>query len=328
MSIVSRCRYAVLACLLAQLPVAQSQSAAVPSTYPSEPVRMIVGWPAGGASDTVARVIANAMGESLGQQIVVDNRPGASSNIGSELAARAKPDGYTIMLATGGSHGVNSALYRKLNFDPIKDFAPIGMISTSSSILVVPANSPYQTLGQLLAKARAQPRQLNYGTAGNGSSGHMATTMLQQRAGIEVTHIPYKGGAPAMTDLMGGQLDFMLDSGVIPLVKSGKLRALAIAAPHRLAALSNVPTFAEAGVASMETNWWTGLVAPAGTPRPVLERLHNALDVALSSPDVQRRLLEFGAVADRRGLDDFWSYVQQQMPEVAAMVKATGAQLD
>lgn len=306
---------------MAFTPMVQAQSR-------TEPIHMVVGWPAGSASDTVARVISNAMAGVLGRPIVIDNRPGAGGNIGTEVAARAKPDGNTILLATGASHGVNPALYRKLGYDAIKDFAPVGMISSSASVLIVPESSPLHSVKELIAKAQAEPGKLNYGSAGNGSSGHMAGAMLQQLAKFDATHVPYKGGAPAMTDLMGGQLDFMLDSGAIPLVKSGKLRALAVAAPKRLAALPDVPTFAEAGVPNFDTNWWYGIVAPAGTPRSVLEQLHSALEKSLQTAEVQRRLSELGGTADPGGIDDFWTYVQQQMPKVAAMVKASGARLD
>ncbi len=258
------CLASLAAILLPSIGSAQDRS--------TDPIHLIVGWPAGGASDTVARVIATAMSSALNRSIVINNYPGAGGNIGTEMAARAKPDGNTILLATGASHGINPALYRRIGYDPIKDFAPVGMICSSASVLIVADGSPLHSVKDLIATGRAQPGKLNYGSAGNGSSGHIAGAMLQQVAGFEATHVPYKGGAPAMTDLIGGRLDFMLDSGAIPLIKSGKLHALAVAAPKRLAALPNVPTFAEAGVAGFETNWWYGLVAPAGTPRAVLDQ--------------------------------------------------------
>lgn len=189
------------------------------------PITLIVGWPAGGPSDNVARLAATRMSEALGQPITIDNRAGAGGNLGSDAAARARPDGNTIMLATVASHGLNSALYAKLNHDPLKDFAPIGMITTSPSVLLVPVDSPLRSVQDLLAAARARPGQLNYGSGGVGSSQHLAGASFKQLTGVDVTHIPYKGTAPAMTDLMAGRVDFVLTTGAIPFIRSGKLRA-------------------------------------------------------------------------------------------------------
>ncbi len=231
-------------------------------------------------------------------------------------------------MATGASHGINPALYGKLGYDPIKDFAPVGIISSSASVLLVPAKSPYKTAGELLADLRARPGKLNYGSAGNGSSGHMAAARLQKLTGLEALHVPFKGGAPAMTALIGGQIDFMLDSGAMAQIKSGQLRALAVAAPKRLAPLPGVPTFGELGVTGFDTNWWYGVVAPAGTPRPVLDKLNAALNTAMSAPDLQQKLTDFGAIAEHGTVDGFWAFVQQQMPVMAELVRTTGARID
>ncbi|WP_373789347.1 Bug family tripartite tricarboxylate transporter substrate binding protein, partial [Delftia acidovorans] len=231
------------------------------------PITLIVGWPAGGPSDNVARLAATRMSEALGQPITIDNRAGAGGNLGSDAAARARPDGNTIMLATVASHGLNSALYARLNHDPLKDFAPIGMITTSPSVLLVPVASPLRSVNDLLEAARARPGQLNYGSGGVGSSQHLAGASFKQLTGVDVTHIPYKGTAPAMTDLMAGRVDFVLTTGAIPFIRSGKLRALAVASRQRLPALPDVPTFEEAGVKGFYTDTWYGLVAPGGTPR-------------------------------------------------------------
>ena len=215
------------------------------------------------------------MSEILGQPFIIDNRAGAGGNIGSDLAAKAKPDGYTIMLATSSSHGLNSALYSHLGYRPIEDFAPIGFISTSPGTLLVPTASPFKSVADLVAAAKARPGTLNYGSAGIGSSQHLAAAGFKTAAGIDVAHIPFKGTAPAIADLMAGRVDFVITTGAVTFVRSGKLRALAVAAHQRLKALPDVPTFEEAGMKGFTTDSWYGLVAPAGTPAPVLQALEH-----------------------------------------------------
>ncbi|MDP9994013.1 tripartite-type tricarboxylate transporter receptor subunit TctC [Variovorax boronicumulans] len=297
--------------------------------FPTRPITMIVGWPAGGPADNVARVIAAQMSSALGQPIVIDNRPGAGGNIGSELAARSKPDGYTIMLATVASHGWNPALYSNLGYKPVEDFAPVGLINTSPGTLLVSVNSPYKTVGDLVEAARKQPGKLNYGSGGVGSSQHMAAAMFKKLAGIDVTHIPFKGTAPAMTELMAGRVDMIITTGAIPFVRSGKLRALAVAAHQRLPALPNVPTFEQAGVRNFYTDNWYGLAAPANTPRPILESLNAALAKALANPEVQKQFVEQGAFPSKpQSVDDFWGFVEKQMPQAAELVRSSGAKLE
>lgn len=293
------------------------------------PITLIVGWPAGGPSDNVARLAATRMSEALGQPITIDNRAGAGGNLGSDAAARARPDGNTIMLATVASHGLNSALYAKLNHDPLKDFAPIGMITTSPSVLLVPVASPLRSVNDLLEAARARPGQLNYGSGGVGSSQHLAGASFKQLTGVDVTHIPYKGTAPAMTDLMAGRVDFVLTTGAIPFIRSGKLRALAVASRQRLPALPDVPTFEEAGVKGFYTDSWYGLVAPAGTPRAALERLNGALATALRNPEVQKQFIDQGSLPVKpMDVDAFWRFVREQMPVAAEQVRLSGARAE
>ncbi|UVH59759.1 tripartite tricarboxylate transporter substrate binding protein [Variovorax paradoxus] len=290
---------------------------------------MIVGWPAGGPADNVARPIAAQMSGILGQQIVIDNRPGAGGNIGSDLAARSKADGYTIMLATVASHGWNPALYSNLGYRPIEDFAPVGLISTSPGALLVPVNSPYKTVRDLVDAARAHPGKLNYGSAGVGSSQHMAAAMFKKLAGVDVTHIPFKGTAPAMTELMAGRVDMIITTGATPFVRSGKLRALAVAARQRLPSLPDVPTFEQAGVKGFHTDNWYGLVAPANTPRAILETLNAALAKALENPEVQKQFVEQGALPVRpMSIDGYWDFVRKQMPEAAEAVRNSGAKME
>ena len=298
--------------------------------YPTAtPVTMVVGWPAGGPSDNVARLIANAMGRTLGQTVVIDNRAGAGGNIGTDIAAKAKPDGYTIMLATATSHGLNSAPYARLNHDPVKDFAPVGMIASSPSVLLVPATSPFKTVADVLAQARANPGKLNYASGGVGSSQHLAGARFVKLANVDIPHIPYKGTAPAMTDVMAGRVDMILTTGAVSFVRSGKVRAVAVASKERLPTLPDVPTFDEAGLKGFHTDSWYGLVAPAGTPQPVLEKLNAALAQALAQPEVRTQLAELGApAAQPMSTDRFWAFVKQQMPEAAELVRASGAKVE
>lgn len=306
-----------------------SSSVAAQGALPPGPITMIVGWPAGGPSDNVARLTAARMSEALGQSIVIDNKGGAGGNIGSDAAARAKADGSTIMLATVASHGLNSVLYDKLNHDPLKDFAPIGIISTSPSVLLVPTDSPFRSIKDLLEVARAKPGKLNYASGGVGSSQHLAGASFKKITGVDVTHIPFKGTAPAITDLMAGRVDYILTTGAMSFIRSGKVRPLAVAARQRLPALPDVPTFDEAGVKGFYTDGWYGLVAPAATPRPALEKLNAALATALRNPDVQKQFIDQGALPVKpMGVDEFWRFVVKQMPEAAEQVRVSGAKAE
>jgi len=299
------------------------------TALPSGAITMVVGWPAGGPSDSFARLVSAQMSKTLGQSIVIDNRAGAGGNIGSDIAARAKPNGGTIMLATATSHGLNSALYSRLNYDPIKDFAPIGLITTSPGVMLVPKDSPYRSVAELVAKARAQPGQLNYGSGGVGSSQHLAGAVFKKLANVDVAHIPFKGTAPAMTDLMAGRVDFIITTGALPFIRSGKVRPLAVAAHQRLPVLPDVPTFEEAGVKGFYTDSWYGLVAPANTPRPALEKLNAALNQALRDPELQKQFSEQGSLLVKpMGVDEYWTFVKKQMPSAAEQVRISGAKAD
>ncbi|WP_454739047.1 Bug family tripartite tricarboxylate transporter substrate binding protein [Cupriavidus necator] len=315
--------------------VALATAAVFPSSVsaqpplPPGPVTMIVGWPAGGPSDAVARLVGAHMAKALNQPVMIDNRAGAGGNIGSDAAARARADGSTIMLATVASHGLNSALYTRLNHDPLKDFAPIGLITTSPSVLLVPRDSPLHSVRELIEKARAQPGKLNYGSGGVGSSQHLAGASFKKLAGVDIAHIPYKGTAPAMTDLMAGRVDLVLTTGAMSFIRSNKVRALAVAAPRRLPALPDVPTFDEAGLKGFHTDSWYGLVAPAGTPRPVLEQLNAALATALRDPELQRQFAEQGSLPVKpMGVDEFWNFVRKQMPTAAEQARISGAKAE
>lgn len=274
--------------------------------YPEKPVRLIVPWPAGGSTDSISRVLATFMTITLGVSIFVDNVAGASGTIGNQQLIRAQPDGYTVLLASSSGNAAIPALVRKLGYDPVKDFRPIGLVAMAPSVLVVQAGSPFKTPKDIVSAATAHPGKLSYGTGGNGNSGHLAGELFKSIAKIEATPVPYKGNAPAMVDLIGGQLDFMFDNGAIPFIKSGKIRPLAVAAETRMTALPDVPTFAEAGFPTMQSSTWWGLAVPATTPSPIVVRLSTALNAALKSPELSKRFVDMGAE------------VQSSSPEVFA----------
>lgn len=303
--------------------------AQVVDSYPSAPVNMIVGWAAGGPADGVARMVAAEMSKHLGQSIVVDNKAGAGGNIGSVAAARAKPDGYTIMLSTVASHGLNSALYDNIGYDPIKDFAPVGLINTSPSTMLVPADSPFKSVKDYVNHAKANPGKLTYASGGVGSSQHLAGASFKTRTGIDIMHVPFKSTAPALTDVMAGRVDMIITTGAMAPIGSGKVRPLAITSKARIEALPNVPTFDEAGVPGFYMDSWYGLVAPAGTPRPILTKLNEALSKALQNPELRQKFVAAGSVpAEPISIDAYWDMVQKGMGEAAELVRISGAKTE
>ena len=266
------------------------------AAYPTRPIKLVVGYPAGGASDVTARLIAQKLGENMGQPVVVENRPGSASNIGADVVAKAAPDGYTLLLGTI-SLSVNPSLYSKLTYDPIKDLTAVSLISSTAFLLVTNPKSPYQTVEDLLKVARAKPGDINYATAGNGSGSHLFTELFASSAGIKLNHIPYRGAAPAMTDVLGNRVPITFDNIVttLPLVKTGKLRALAVSTKQRSRFAPDIPTLAESGVTGFDATAWFGLFAPAGTPPEIIKRLNKEVVSALKEPAVSEKLLQLGA---------------------------------
>ena len=266
-------------------------------SYPERPVRMVVPFPAGGTVDAVARGIAQKLAEALRQPFVVDNRAGGAGSIGSEAVARAAPDGYTLLMGTASTHGSNPAVQKALPYDAVRDFAPVILVASTPYILVVHPSLPATTVAELLALARAQPARLNYGSYGAGSSNHLATELFRALTGVDIVHVPYKGGAPALADLLAGQVQMMFDvfatSG--PQLRSGKLRLLGVGAARRSTLAPDTPTLAEAGVNGFEAGTFFGLFAPAATPRPLVARLNEEANRALMLPDVRERLAAAGA---------------------------------
>jgi tripartite-type tricarboxylate transporter receptor subunit TctC len=313
--------------LFAAAPLALAQSAA--AGYPAQPIKLMVPWPPGGGVDTTARIISEPLGQRLGQPFVVDNHGGAGGNIGTELAARAKADGYNLLMGSISPNAVNVHLYNRLGFDPVKDFAPIIYVSSVPNILVVPAASPFRTVKDVVDFAKANPGKLNYASGGVGSSQHLAAVQFMQTAKVEMLHVPYKGTSPAEADLVAGHVSLMLDTTTcLPFIAGGKLRALAVASKKRNPALPNVPTFDEVGLPGIYASSWYGLMAPAGTPAPVIARLNAEANAVLKSPEIQKRMLEFGAEIGGGTPEEFGNFIVSEIKRYEGIVKAAGARLE
>jgi len=297
--------------------------------YPDRLIRIVVPYAAGGAVDSVARTIGQPLSEALKQPVIVDNRPGASANIGMELVAKAAPDGYTLLMASNGI-ATNMALFPHLAFDGRRDFAPIAKIGYAPLVIVVPAASPAKSLKDLIAMASAEPGKLTYASAGNGSSGHLAGELLKSTAKIDVLHVPYKGGAPAITDLLGERITFMPINPVevIAHIRAGRLRALAVASDKPFALLPSVPTVAETGFPGYEASVWWGLVAPAKTPPGIVRQLNAETNRALASPAIANKLAELGVVVTPGTPDQFTAFIKSQTQLWSGVIKSAGIQPD
>ena len=304
--------------------------AAAEDKYPSKPITIVVPFSAGGTTDILARIVGVKLGETLGETVIIDNRPGAGGNIGAALVAKAKPDGYTLLMGTVGTHAINQTLYPKLSFDPIKDFAPLTRVANLPNLLVVHPSVPVKNVQELIAYAKANPGKLNFGSSGNGSSIHLSGELFKNMTGIDMQHVPYKGSAPAVTDLLGGQISMMFDNmpSAIQHVKSGKLRPLAVTTTKRSPALPNVPTIAESGVKGYEATSWFGLLAPAGTPPALVNRLNAELVKILAMPDVKKQMAEQGAETYSETPAAFSAFIKSETAKWAKVVKASGAVVD
>jgi len=294
--------------------------------YPNHVIKMIVPFPPGGPIDTMARIVAHELSARLGQEVVVDNRPGAGSTLGSKAAAGADPDGYTLLFGSSGSLAVAPALYAKLNIDPLKLFAPVASVSLLPHVFVVAPSVPAKTVQEFVAYAKANPGKLNYG-AGLGTPPHLLSTLLKAKAGIDVTYIPYKGSAASITDLLAGQTHFTIDGllGLYPLIKEDKVRALGIARAERWPALPQVPTLVESGFPDFTHDAWTGVVAPAGTPADVVNTLNRAINEGLQSAEMKENLARFSAIAKGGTPRDFAAFMRSELPKWAELVKLASA---
>ena len=296
--------------------------------WPSKPITYVVPFPAGGTTDILARLIAQKLGPALGTTIIVDNKGGAGGSVGSEVASRAAPDGYTILGGTISSHAINVSLYPKIGYDPVKSFEPITLIGTNPTVLVVNQASPYKTLADVIAAAKAK-KPLNSASAGSGTSQHLSLELLKSKAGVDITHIPYKGSSPAIQDVIAGQVDMMFDTTVVagPHIESGKVRALAVTSAKRLPNLPNVPTVAET-VPGYEVISWQALFAPAGTPKAIVERLHTEIAKILNDADMQDRLGKLGMQGADLSTDQISAFQKAEVAKWAAVIKAANIKLE
>ncbi len=281
--------------------------------YPSKPIRMIVPFPPGGVTDIVARTVSVKLSAELGQPVVVENRAGASGAIGAELGARAAPDGYTLIMGNISTLGINPITFAKLGYDPITSFDPISLVAVQPLLITVHPGVPAKNLAELVQLAKSQPGQLNYGTA--GSSIHLAVEQFNSLAGIRMNHIAYKGSAPAITDLVGGQIQVLFDpfSSIYPLVVAGKIRALAVTTEKRATAAPQLPTVAEQGFAGFDVSSWQGIVVPAGTPKPIIQRLHRGLVTVMASPEVKEKFAQYSAFATASTPEQFAAYIKEEL---------------
>ena len=317
------CRwFAVAAASLATIAPANAQ-------YPAKPIRLIVPFPPGGGTDTLARIYGQKLGETAGQQVIIDNRPGGGTNIGAEIAAKAPPDGYTVLMGNV-SHAINVTLYSRLNYDLVKDFAPISLLASTPNILVVHPSVPVKSVKELIALARARPGQLDYASSGSGSSAHLAAELFDNMAGVKMNHIPYKGGGPAVVALVGGQcsVGFATTPSVISHVKSGRMRGLAVTSAERSSSTPELPTISEAGVAGYEAGTWYGVLVPTGTSREIVARLHAESVKLLKLPDVKTRLDTAGFEPIGNTPEQFGTYIRTEIEKWGKVVKTSGARAD
>jgi len=309
---------------LAGLPNAGAQE------YPTKPIRLVITYPPGGNTDLVGRALALKLGEFMGQQVVVDNRGGAGGVLGSMITAQSAPDGYTIMLGTSAGMVINPLLSRKLTYDPVRDFAPVSMVVIVPQLLVINPQLPVKNVRELIAFAKAKPGYLNAGSSGVGTPNHFGTELLKWLAGVDIVHVPYKGGAPALTDLLGGQIQMAFSSvpAVLPHIKAGRLVALGVGSAKRSPALPNIPTIAEAGVPGYEYTTWYGIFAPAKTPRTLIARLNAEIVKAMETPDIKDRFTALGGDPDPGTPEELRAYMANESAKWAKIIKAANIRIE
>jgi tripartite-type tricarboxylate transporter receptor subunit TctC len=310
--------------ILAALLLALNAGFASAQTYPNQTIRFVVPWPAGGATDQVARILAQPLSTALGVAVVVDNKGGAGGNIGTALVAKEKPDGYTLLLATSSTNAAGPHLFAKQGFDPAKDFTAVINLLAIPNVMVVPAKSPWTNLKDVIADAKKSPDKYTYGSAGIGSSQHLAGAQFKTTAQLDIKHVPYKGSGPAAQDLIAGHIDMMIDTGSLGSIKGGLLKPLAVASSKRLTALPNVPTFAEAGTPMLASAWY-GVMLPAGAPPAVVAKLNGAINTLLKNPDIRAKLEGIGAEISGGTSDEFAKFSISEIKRYEGIVKSSGA---
>ena len=298
--------------------------------YPSKPIRIVAPFPPGGPADILSRIIGHKLSQSWGQQVIVDNRPGAGGNIGADLVAKAAPDGYTLLLGFVGTHAINASLYAKMPYDNVKDFEPVSQIAAVTIVLVVHPSVSASSIKELIALAKSKPGQLTFGSPGNGTPQHLAGQLFNTMAGVDMLHVPYKGAVPALTDLLGGQLSMIFSSmpPALPLVKTGKIRALGVTSATRSPATPAIPTITESGLPGYEVNNWYGILAPRGTPKEIVSKLNAEIVKILNMPDVKESLAVQGAEPVSGTPEQFAAYIKAETEKWAKIVKYSGARLD
>jgi tripartite-type tricarboxylate transporter receptor subunit TctC len=299
------------------------------TAYPTKPIRIIVAYTPAGTTDILARVLGQKMSESFGQPVVIDNRPGANGNIGTEFASKATADGYTVLMSTAGPHAINPSLYRKLNYDAVKDFAPVGLSAMVPNLMVVNAAVPAKSVKEFIAHLKANPSKLNYGSPGNGSTAHLSMELFKSMTGTSIQHIPYKGSAGVLADVIGGQIIVTIDNMPVylPQVKAGKIRALAISSLKRSPAAPDIPTIAEAGVPGFSASAWFALVAPTGTPTAVVAKLSAEQSRILKLPDVAERLSSLGAEPVGSNPEQLAAHIKSEIAKWAKVIKEANVEL-
>jgi tripartite-type tricarboxylate transporter receptor subunit TctC len=302
----------------------------VAADYPTRPVMLVVAFTPGGPSDVLARILGRKLHELLGQPFVIENRPGAGGNIAAEAVANAAPDGYTLLMGNNSILATNASLYRKINYDPERDFLPVSLIGTQANILVVNPSVPANSLAELIALAKAKPGQLNFASSGHGAAAHLAGELFKAEARIDIVHVAYKGAAPALQDVIAGHVHMMFATAasVVGLIRDGKVRPLAVTTPKRTAILPDVPTVAELGIPGFDATTWHGLVAPAGVSKDVIGALHYGTVTALNDPAVRKSLTDLGVDIVGNSPKEFDAYIKAEIPKWAEVVKASGAKLD
>ena len=315
---------------LAAATFATALSPALAQGYPAKPIRIVVPFPAGGATDILARAAAQKMTEAWGQPVVVDNRPGAGGNIGSDAVAKAPNDGYTLLMGTVGTHAINASLYAKMPYDHVKDFVPIVLVAGVPNVLVVHPSVPVSSVQELIAYGKANPGKLNFASSGSGTSIHLSGELFKTMTGVQMTHVPYKGSAPAVSDLLGGQVQLMFDNLPVslPHIKGGKLKALAVTSRARAASLPDVPTLHESGLPGFDASSWFGLLAPAGTPADVITKVNGEVAKWIASAEGRERLAAVGANPAGGTPDDFAKHIAAETTKWAKVVKDSGAKVE